>query len=161
MKVLVEGIGSMVFGPQLRYYNEAGWELVGIDITNKSFGLYKNIKPYIVPKYKDPECFRFIEEIIRREKIDLVFPTVDEGLMEWSARKGYFKDRYNTTVVLSDQRVIEICTDKWKTYNFFKDNGIPTPATSLEMKYDLLKPRMGRGSQGILHAKDAGPDFNM
>ena len=87
MKVLVEGIGSMVFGTQIKYYKELDWELVGIDVTNESFGLYKGLKPHIVPKYSDKNCFDVIEKIIEQEKIDLVFCTVYEGLLEWSKRK--------------------------------------------------------------------------
>jgi len=49
----------------------------------------------------------------------------------------------------TDEDIVSKCIDKWNTYNFFKNNGIPTPKTSLEMKYELLKPRIGRGSKGI------------
>ncbi|TZE82182.1 ATP-grasp domain-containing protein [Calorimonas adulescens] len=164
MKVLVEGIGSMVFGTQLKYYNQMNWQLVGIDITNKSFGLYKGLKPYIVPKYSEKNCkncFEKIEEIVKNEKIDLVFCTVNEGLLEWSKRKKYFKERYNTNVVISDEEVIEICIDKWKTYNFFCENDIPTPRTSLKNEFELLKPRIGRGGCGIYHKNNLPENFNM
>ncbi|WP_055668135.1 ATP-grasp domain-containing protein [Desnuesiella massiliensis] len=161
MKVLVEGIGSMVFGTQLKYYSEMDWNLVGIDITNKSFGLYKELKPYIVPKYLDKDCFNIIENIIRSEEIQLVFPTINEGLLEWSKRKTYFKEKYNTNVVISDEEVIKICTDKWNTYKFFSDNKIPTPKTSLGMDYELLKPRVGRGSSGIYFRNNVEKSFDM
>lgn len=161
MKVLVEGIGSMVFGTQLKYYNEMGWELVGIDITNKSFGIYKGFKSYIVPKYSDENCFEILEEIIKNEKIDLVFPSINEGLLEWSKKRAYFKEKYNTHVILSNEEIIDICTDKWKTYEFFCKNGIPTPETSLSMKYELLKPRVGRGSSGIYLKNEVQGSFSM
>lgn len=161
MKVLLEGIGSMVFGAQLKYYNQLDWELVGIDINNKSFGLYSNVKPYIVPKYNDPNCFKKIEDIIVKENVDLVFPTVNEGLLEWSKRKKYFKEKYDTEVIISDEKIIEICVDKWRTYLFFKENNIPTPETSLNFKYELLKPRVGRGSIGIYKKSEIKDKFSM
>lgn len=161
MNVLVEGIGSMVFGTQLKYYNEMHWNLIGIDITDKSFGLYKVLKPYIVPKYSEEGCFDVIENIIKTQKIDLIFPTINEGLLEWSKRKEYFKKKYNTDIVISNENVIDICTDKWKTYKFFYDNNIPTPKTSLEMDFELLKPRIGRGSCGIYNKRNVSRDFNM
>lgn len=161
MNVLVEGIGSMVFGTQLKYYSEMDWKLFGIDITNKSFGLYKSLKPYIVSKYSEEDCFDIIENIIKTEKIDIVFPTVNEGLLKWSKRKRYFKEKYNTNVIISTEQVIDICTDKWKTYNFFCDNDVPTPKTSLSMEFELLKPKIGRGSYGIYNKKDISRDFNM
>lgn len=162
MKVLVEGIGSMTFGPEVKYYTNLGWNLVGIDINNHSFGFYTNsIKPYIVPKYTDFTCFDEIEKVIKKEKIDLIFPSVDEGLLEWSRRKEDIKNKYGSQVMISDEKIMEICTDKWKTYLFFKENNIPTPKTSLDMKYDLLKPRKGRGSCGIYKKKDLDSGFRM
>lgn len=161
MNVLVEGIGSMVFGTQLKYYLSTGWNISGIDITNISFGLYKQLKPYIVPKYSDNECFCKIEEIIKNEKIDLVFPTVNEGLLQWSKKKKYLKNKYGAEVVLSNESIIDICTDKWKTYEFFKEHNIPTPETSLNKEFDILKPRIGRGSSGIYYKESAPSTFNM
>lgn len=161
MNILVEGIGSPVFGPQLKYYKDLKWNIVGIDITNMSFGLYKDIKPYIVPKYSQANCFEFIEEIIEEEQIDIAFPTVNEGLLMWSKLKHRFQTEYNTFVMISDETVIDICTDKWKTYLFFKDNHIPTPKTSLKLEYDLLKPRVGRGSAGIMEKVDVDENFTM
>lgn len=160
MKVLVEGIGSMVFGTQLKYYKEMNWDLVGIDITNKSFGMYKNIKSYIVPKYSEDNCFNILEHVIEKEKIDLVIPSVDEGLIGWSKRKRFFRDKYMTEILISNEDVIDICVDKWKTYQFFKENSIPTPYTSLNMDYDLLKPRWGRGSEGIYLRKNIDKEFS-
>lgn len=161
MNVLVEGIGSMVFNTQLKYYNEMNWNIIGIDIGNKSSGLYKVSKPYIVPKYSNKDCFNVIEEIISKEKIDLVFPSVNEGLLGWSKRKKYFLDRYGTNVIISDEKAINICTDKWHTYNFFIENNIPTPKTSLSLKYDLIKPRIGRGSTGIFLKDELKDNFSL
>ena len=48
MKVLVEGIGSMTFGPELKYYKILDWDLVGIDIDKYSFGLYTNNMKHIL-----------------------------------------------------------------------------------------------------------------
>lgn len=161
MKALVEGIGSMVFGTQLNYYLDMGWDLVGIDIDNKSFGLYKNLKPYIVPRYSEEKCFEEIENIIKNEKIDYVFPSVNEGLLQWSLKKQYFKKKYGTEIVISDQAIIDICIDKWKTYKFFEENNIPTPKTSLKNEFNLLKPRIGRGSYGIYDKKNVPTEFSM
>lgn len=161
MNVLVEGIGSMVFNTQLRYYNEMNWNIVGIDINNKSSGLYKVLRSYIVPKYSDKDCFNVIEEIIKKEKIDLVFPSINEGLLGWSKRKEYFLEEYGTNVIISNEKVIDICTDKWHTYKFFIENNISTPKTSLSLEYDLIKPRIGRGSTGIFLKDELKDNFNM
>ncbi|WP_434304822.1 ATP-grasp domain-containing protein [Clostridium botulinum] len=161
MKVLVEGIGSMTFGPELKYHREMKWKIIGLDITNECFGMHECDKGYVVPKYSDENCFDDIEKIIKKEKINLVFPTINEGLLEWSKRKKYFKEQYDTDVIISDEEVIDICTDKWKTHLFFQKNNIPDPKTSLEMEFDLLKPRIGRGSAGIYHRNNMSNNFDM
>jgi len=161
MNVLVEGIGSMVFGTQLKYYKEMNWNLIGIDINNKAFGFYNGVKPYIVPKYNDKNCFDAIEKIISKEKIDLVFCSVNEGLLEWSKRKEYLKEKYNTYVIISNYDVIKICVDKWETYKFFKNNQIPTPETSIDEYLDIFKPRVGRGSSGIFYKHNLPKNFIM
>jgi len=161
MNVLVEGIGSMVFNTQLKYYKELGWNIIGIDIESTSSGLYRVSKPYIVPKYTDKNCFNIIEEIIKKEKIDIVIPSVNEGLLGWSIRKNYFWEKYGTKVMISNKEVISTCVDKWETYKFFIDNNIPTPRTSLLYEYDLIKPRVGRGSTGIYKKSEISKNINM
>ena len=161
MNILVEGIGSMVFSTQLKYYKEMNWNIVGIDIDDMSAGFNNVSKAYIVPRYSDANCFKKIEEIIKRENIDIIFPSVNEGLLEWSKRKEYFYEKYKARIIISNERAINICFDKWNTYNFFIESNIPTPRTSLSFKYDLIKPRIGRGSAGIVF-KDKLPDnFSM
>lgn len=161
MNVLVEGIGSMVFNTQLKYYKEMNWNIIGIDIDNKSSGAYTVTKSYIVPKYSDKGCFDAIEGIIENENIDLVFPSINEGLLGWSKKRERFLSQYGTNVIISNEQTIDICTDKWKTYKFFNHNNIPTPKTSLDFKYDLIKPRVGRGSVGIFLKDDLKEDFIM
>ncbi len=161
MNVLVEGIGSMVFNTQLKYYKEMNWNIVGIDVDDKSAGFNNVSKSYIVPKYSDMNCFKIIEEIINKEEIDLVFPSVNEGLLEWSKRKRYFYDKYKTKVIISHETAINICFDKWNTYNFFVDSNIPTPKTSLSLECDLIKPRIGRGSAGIVYKDKLSDNFSM
>lgn len=161
MNVLVEGIGSMVFNTQLKYYNELNWNIIGIDIQKYSYGLYTVPKSYIVSKYFEKNCFEVLEDIIFKETIDLVFPTVNEGLLEWSKRKKYFHEKFGTNIIISDEKVISICMDKWNTYNFFIKNNIPTPKTSLFLKYNLVKPRIGRGSSGIFTKDNVPANFSM
>lgn len=161
MNVLVEGIGSMVFNTQLKYYKAMNWNIIGIDIDHKSASWFMVDKAYLVPKYVEPNCFKIIEEIIQKEKIDLIFPTVNEGLLFWSKRRKEYKDKYNVFVMLSDEKVISTCVDKWETYRFFTDNGVPTPKTSLGFDYGLFKPRVGRGSQGIYLKAEVKPDFKL
>jgi len=56
--------------------------------------------------------------------------------------------------MLSPPSTVATCLDKWKTYQFFLKHHIPTPATSLEQEYTLIKPRVGRGGEGVFINKE-------
>jgi carbamoyl-phosphate synthase large subunit len=68
-------------------------------------------------------------------------------------------------VIISDPDVIDICNDKWKTYQFLTEHNIKTPQThilfmeavealnSKVLEYPvIIKPRWGMGSIGIYKA---------
>ena len=70
-------------------------------------------------------------------------------------------------MIVSDLDVVEICNDKWKTYQFFKNNGFNTVHTYIKLEeaiQDLkdkkiaypviIKPRWGMGSISVLEADD-------
>ena len=53
-----------------------------------------------------------------------------------------------------------MCINKLNVYNFFIQNQIPTPKTSKERKYSLIKPISESGSKGIFF-DDSSKDFSM
>ena len=72
-----------------------------------------------------------------------------------------------TKVIVSEPEIIEICNDKWKTYEFLKNNGFNVPKTYLSLQQVLraidkgevgypiiVKPRFGCGSIAVSVAED-------
>ena len=104
-----------------------------------------------VQPYSEIQDGEFLVELCAREDIDLVFPSVDEGLLLWDAQRAALAER-GVELVLSPRETLEICLDKWATYEFFRERGIPTPETSRRHEYELLKPRRGRGGDGLRRA---------
>jgi carbamoyl-phosphate synthase large subunit len=86
--------------------------------------------------------------------IDIVIPSLDETLLGWAERKKLFAQR-GIEIILSDPKSVDVCQDKWKTFQFFSEYGIPTPRTSLSQEYELVKPRLGRGGVGISVAEES------
>lgn len=154
MRVLIEAVGSPVWGPLLPRLREAADFIVGTDITPLAWGLYAVDAGIVTPRYGEPGVWKAIEDICRKYEVDTVFPSINEGLAGWAERSEHFAGM-GARVVLSPLATIETCADKWKTYEFFKLHGIPTPATSLAAKYELLKPRVGRGGVGIRRLTDS------
>lgn len=107
-----------------------------------------------VPKAKEEGYVDSLLAICEAEKVDLLIPLFEPEFLLLDARRFEFA-RINTCLLLSERRVIETCSDKFKTYQFFINNGIKTPYTWLQealpemIRYPLfIKPRTGMGSQG-------------
>lgn len=148
MRALVEAAGSPVWGPLMPFLRKASSHIVSLDISPLSCGLYSADKGYVVPKYGSSTLWPVINDICRKNRIDTIFPSINEGLKEWADRKDLLQKK-GINVVISSPETISICTDKWKTFLFFKSIGIPSPRTSLKAEYQLIKPRTGRGGNGI------------
>lgn len=148
MKVLKEAAGSPVSPSAIKLIKKAGYIAVGTDCNSDSFGRFICDEFYQVPYASDPGSAQFLKNLVIDNKIDLVVPTLDEGMIDWAKMSDELK-KHDVFVAISDLKTIEICQDKWLTYNMFIENDIPTPDTSLENIYPLVKPRNGRGSQGI------------
>ncbi|UTZ20571.1 ATP-grasp domain-containing protein [Vibrio campbellii] len=97
-----------------------------------------------------------------KHDIQAIISLFDVDLPILSKHKCEF-ERNGIRVVVSDESVIEICNDKWKTYQFLISHNIATPKTYLSLKnaHDdienlsfplIVKPRWGMGSIGIYKA---------
>ncbi|MCR4633446.1 MAG: ATP-grasp domain-containing protein [Erysipelotrichaceae bacterium] len=148
MRIMIEAAGSLVSSATMKNIQKAGFTCIGTDSNSESFGKYLCDEFYTVPYASDPDSRKFLADLVREKKIDLVVPTLDEGMLAWAQMVPELK-KNGTSVSISSPETIEICEDKWLTYLRFAENGIPTPKTSLENIYPLVKPRNGRGGQDI------------
>ena len=148
LRILTEASGSLTAAYLIHAIHEAGHECVASDIDESSVGRYLADDFIKVPYKNSPLLWQTIEKKLIDKKIDVVVPSLDETLIGWSERKEYFRS-LGIYIIVSDTQSLAICQDKWLTYNFFSDNGIPTPRTSLTQEFPLIKPRKGRGAKGI------------
>lgn len=148
MRILTEASGSLVAGYLIRAVQEAGYQAVGSDLDTCNAGFCLADDFMIMPRHDDPGLWSYLGRKLEEEEIDIVIPSFDETLLGWAERRKDF-ERKGTFVCISPFETIRTFQDKWETYRFFCSVGIPTPATSLEKTYPLVKPRAGRGSVGI------------
>ena len=158
MRILKEAAGSPVSPSAIKLIQKAGYTAIGTDCNSDSFGRFICDEFYQVPFASDPNSAQFLKQLVIDNKVDLVVPTLDEGMIDWAIMVEELK-KHGVHVAISDLETIKICQDKWLTYNKFVENDIPTPKTSLENIYPLVKPRNGRGSQGIT-INDKSVDMN-
>lgn len=147
-RFLTEASGSLTAGYLIASIQAAGHVCVGSDIDDSCFGSALADDFAVMPRASDPSLWQVIENILIDKNIDIVIPSLDETLLGWAERKNHFS-ALGVEVILSDPTSVAICQDKWLTYQFFADNGIPTPLTSLSQQYPLVKPRLGRGGVGV------------
>jgi len=131
---------------------EMGGNVITVDNDIYSPALFFSHRHYKVPLVMDPEYLPTLRDVIEKEEIALIIPTIDQELMLWAENKAAFL-QHGVRVSISDPATVLACNDKWETFKFFKQHKIPFPRTYLpedltyRMTYPLfIKPRGGRGS---------------
>ena len=147
-RVLTEASGGLTASYLLEAISDAGAQPIASDILDESFIGALGFEYCQVPSAGDPDLWSKISTLVGAKNIQVVIPTLDETLLGWSQRKDHFR-QMECDVIISDPPALEVCQDKWKTYQFFIEAGVPTPKTSLAQDYSLVKPREGRGGSGI------------
>ena len=148
VRILAEASGSLTAGYLINSIKKSGYSAVASDIEETSVGRYLADDFILMPVADDVQLWEKTIELIKEKKIDVVIPSLDETLLGWAERKHELA-RQGIVVIVSNPETIKICQDKWLTYEFFRKNNIPTPETDLEQKFPLIKPRFGRGGEGI------------
>lgn len=118
----------------------------------------------VTPLIYDNEYISFLKNYCKEHQIDAIISLFDVDLPVLAEHKKEFED-IGVKVVVSDKKVVDICNDKWKTYQFLEGNGFKTPKSYLDIKKVLsdiekgelnypviLKPRWGMGSLSVMQA---------
>ncbi|MBA7574622.1 hypothetical protein ES708_16434 [subsurface metagenome] len=113
-------------------------KVVSVDANPLAAALYLSDKHYIVPRISDPNYIDILLDVCKKEEVKLVIPTIDTELLILSQNKEIFEKK-GIKIAISDTKVIEICSDKLKTFQFFKESNIPTVGTSSYNQVDKIK----------------------
>lgn len=104
--------------------------VVTTEIDALAPGSYFADRCYHVPRSASPGYLEAIEEIVRKERIDLLVPLADLDLVRFARERGRFTARGVTVWAAADE-TIELAMDKWQSYHLFRALDIPTPDTRL------------------------------
>ena len=152
--VLVTGIGGNVGQGILRNIASLNLSirLIGTDIASFTPGNHLCDATYKVPYSYDESYIPTLQNIIDKEKVDLVLPSTDYEVYYLSQNA----EKLNAIVVASDSKTAKTYLDKYESYVYLSQNNIPFAKSWLTGDYDfsekeiIAKPREGRGSRGIL-----------
>lgn len=168
MKVLITGAGALLGQGIIRSLRRSSLdiEIVAVDPSPLSAGLYWADTRHAVPMARDPAYLERIRAILARERPDAVLIGTDVELDVFARNRESLERDFATHVIVSRPEVIAIADDKYLTYQFMRKHGFPCPASALAGEEDriidevgfplVVKPRVGARSVGVsvVHNRD-------
>ena len=120
----------------------------------------------VTPLIYSTEYITFLLDYCKANDISLVIPLFDVDLPVLAANREKFH-AVGVTLLVSDEKFVRTCNDKWAAYNFLKAHGFQiapccislddaeNALASGEMHYPvIIKPRWGMGSLAIYRAEN-------
>ena len=169
INVLVTGVGGNIGQGVIKALKMSNIKLkiVGTDIIPLSAGFFRIDKSYIIPKANDNKFLNKIIQICNSENIDIIFVCPPIELPVFAANKNKIENETNAKVIINNENVVRVGTDKYETYKFLKENNFNYPETALPDDEKginelinkcgfplIIKPRKGRGSVGVFKIKN-------
>ncbi len=166
INTLVTSVGGIVAQgiiKSLRHHNthskdkEYNYDIYGTDIIYESAGLYRSDKFSIIDKPKSEGYVDSIINLCSKNNIDLVFVGSDQELPEISNNKKQIENEGSAKILINPPNVIETFRDKYKTYEFLKENNLNYIPSCLDIESErfskeygfplIVKPCEGSGSK--------------
>lgn len=123
---------------------------------------------HLVPDVRNPDFPAAMCDLIHRERVDVIVPTIDTELEVLATHRQLFEEA-GAAVLVSSSTVIEICGDKERSSRWFREQGFPVPAQyQVEEVAELppsawplfFKPKAGSSSIGA-HAVTSMAEFEL
>jgi carbamoyl-phosphate synthase large subunit len=154
--ILVTGIGGPAGRSAATYLQRNGFSVIGTDMREVDTLARKFYK---IPAADDLSFSSVLLDIIMKENISLLIPTVSEELLI-IAKLRKFIEECGCAVHISPIHAVDIANDKLKTAFFMTEHNIPVPKffhakapkerILEELGLPLLsKPYIGRGGRGV------------
>lgn len=102
--------------------------IIGSDMTEFSAALALCDKRFIVRSVEHPEYLGQLLDIVAKNKVHLLIPTIDLDLKLLAVNKSKF-EKLGCCVLVSSPEVIDICQDKRETFKILGGKGFGTPET--------------------------------
>lgn len=171
INVIITGVGGNIAQGIIKSVRQSRLRcsIIGIDSNPLSAGLFVSDKAYVVPRVEDSSLNSVLKDIIRRESADIILVGSDPEIGFYAKHKNRIEKESGSRVVISDEEVVRIASDKYLTANFLKENGFSyvdsapyadKEKLSLFIKKHrfpvIIKPRKGYGSANvfIVHSPD-------
>lgn len=158
MNILILSSGSR--NKIVEYLKKEG-KVVATDCSPYAPSLYAADNYYIVPRISDSMYLKSILEICEKEDIDVAFSLIDPEITLLAKNRDSFS-AIGVDLMVSPLDMVELALDKYKMYQYLKENNICTPKTyssqlDFEKAYSsgeinfpvFVKPQEGSASNEI------------
>lgn len=166
VNVLVTGVGAIIGYGIIKSLRKSRYNchIVGMDIYPDAVGQawcdeFVQAIPAADPNYVD-----FVKQQMERFHIDLVMFGTEQEIERLSNAKDELGEFYHK-MVMNRPELLELSNDKWETYCFLKQHGLPAIPSSLDQNFDevskqlgcplLFKPRRSYAGKGMAIVKNA------
>ncbi|RMD74362.1 MAG: ATP-grasp domain-containing protein, partial [Lentisphaerae bacterium] len=133
-----------------------GGKIVASDIVTHAPALHVADTFYILPPRDNPNAIPELIDLCRKEKIQLIIPTIDPDLVFLDTIRTQLQNELpDLHILLPPSHVVQIAANKIRTRAFFQEAGYPPPPAvdihQPEITFPIfVKPVAGSASQGIL-----------
>jgi carbamoyl-phosphate synthase large subunit len=169
INVLITAVGGDIGQGVFKSLRSSGRKIriFGTDISAKAPGLFMVDKGYIITAATKNKN-QYINELIaicKKEKIDIVFSCHEEEQFAISLNLKKLKKMTKSYFLIQPLKIMNVCRDKFLTYQFLKSVGIRVPESAIN-KFNMLKlikkfnfpliikPRRGSGSRDFYLIKN-------
>lgn len=123
--LMITSIGKRV---QLIEHLKKHFKIVGLDAGEINAARHFVDKFYKIPKAVEKDYINEILKICKSENADAIIPLYEGELSILNKFRDEF-EKTNTKLILSNEKIIDICKDKNKTFKYFSKEHISTPYT--------------------------------
>jgi len=163
VKVLIAGIGGGSLGLEIFKCLRlaGGYEIIGCDISEKALGLYEYgfKKTILLSKSDNCTYARNLLKLCLTENIKFVIPGAEKVNSILNQERTIFQEA-NVYLLINSKEVIDLCSNKLKTLEFLRQQGISVPETLLvrtqkdcngltKFPY-IVKPSEGAGASNLV-----------
>lgn len=147
------------------YFNQAlghSGRVVGTDMDLSAPALQACDAARQVPGVFDPGYLGALKRVIQEEKIHMVFSLNDLEVGLLAENRAALEKEAGATFYVPPVKTLDVCADKWRTFEFSREIGVETPETFLTVAGSIdalelgrvqfpliIKPRWGSASIGL------------
>jgi carbamoyl-phosphate synthase large subunit len=162
--ILITGVGIGTVGNQILKtirQKKYQFKIIITNISKESFGLQDSDKSCIVPRGTSKNYISNILKICRKENVKFIFPGSEQELLVLSKKKDFFKQK-GIIVVSNSYKIVKLCLDKGKLFEFLKTKNVEIPDFQVVKKINdfkkcktptIIKPVNGSGSKSVFLAE--------